>query len=81
MLDVKNPHFRKLRERMVRSSYINKVKMPQKEREIVKSGFQTMQSQLVLLMKMLGYLKRLGLLPRELANEHENMLNDGSSGT
>lgn len=55
--------------------------MPQKEREIVKSGFQTMQSQLVLLMKMLGYLKRLGLLPRELANEHENMLNDGSSGT
>lgn len=66
---------------MVRSSYVNKVKMPQKEREIVKSGFQTMQSQTVLMTKMLGYLKRLMLPPRELANEYENTLNDGSSGT
>lgn len=74
MLDVKNPHFRKPRERMIKSSYISKVKMSQKERETVKKALWTIQSQMVLRKKeMLGHLKRSVQLPRELANEHENM--------
>lgn len=41
LIDIKNPHFRKLRERIVRSLYINKMKMPRKERETVTNELWT----------------------------------------
>ena len=66
---------------MISSPYINKVKMPQKERETVKNGFHTMQSQIVPMKKnMLENRKKSVLMSRELAHEREDICNGGSHG-
>lgn len=58
---------------MVRSSYINIVKISQNEREIVKNGLQTVETQVVLMkMKIVGYVKRFVQLPRKLTSERED---------